>query len=568
MTNKWSSVLRLSLLLLLTPPLSSEVTFAQSQQKVHVVKAGETMYRIGKDYGVSVEELLKLNPTARDGIRPGQEIKIPMAPAEPSYHAVQRGETLYSIARQYGVSVDQIMRANPQIKSETELATGIVLKIPAGGTIASAEAPVASTQPTNTPPPLSPQDGFVGLKAVTVPAGATIYSLVRSTGWTEEEFFTYNPQARGGLKAGSTILIPDVTLSNNKAYSDASRIRTTLVLALPFDSESGSRRFADYYSGVLVALLEAKQSGHNIDLHTLDCSDSQLQKSIAYINQLERVDYILGGVSEESVLQLGAAAANKGAAYIIPFTSREYPELQRRDNKIYQINTPHVILYRVASDKFAQEYRDHHVLLVRHPSDSGDKEGFINILKGRLSSSGISYSEVGSHELSTPAQVQAISMRYPRTVVVPTSASKVVANNTLTPIAHAVDSLAVTNVTAFGYPEWQTYMGSLGKVFRTTEATFYTTFFADPGTAAYKSFQTDFRNWYGRGVGNTYPKYSILGYDTMRYFINHLDEHLSGESKGIQSSFRFEPSRNNPSYFTNEGIFFVRFQRGRDQLQS
>lgn len=559
-------------LLLLSQLLLTTMILAQSAQRVHVVKSGDTLYRIGQTYGLSVAQLYELNPSAREGIRPGQEIKLPTSapqaptsPSEPTYHAVQRGETLYSISRLYNTSVEALLRANPQLKSADQLVVGQVIKVPSGG------EPSLQLPPPSTPPksnPLAPQDGIVGLSAITVPAGATIYSLLRSTGWSEEEFFHYNPQVRDGLKAGMTILIPDMKIEKNLALSAQSRARTTVALALPFSSDKAGRRFSDYYSGVLLMLLEAKKQGINVDLHVVDCSDGALSNSLSKLKQLDHIDLLIGGVSEKSVLSLSELASEKGATYVIPFTSREYPDLKNRKNKVFQVNTPHSTLHRVAAEKFVKEYNGEHVLFVEHPSDNRDKGDFVRELKAQLQRAGRTFTEVNSTQFSTPEQVKAISLAHPRVVVVPTSGSKVAANNTLIPIANAVDSLGVSGVQAFGYPEWQTYMASLGQLFRKTEATFYTTFYVDPTSSAYKEFQRDFLYWYGHGVGSTYPKYSILGYDTANYFFTEMEKISMKERRGIQSSFLFSPSPSNPNYLTNLGIFFVRFRRDNSLPQS
>ncbi len=90
----------------------------------YVVSPGETIYRLSTTYGISISELLELNPDLENGLKVGQEILIPFRPKmqhkEESLeigegdviHEVQSGETLYSLSRKYNVSVGDLLRWN------------------------------------------------------------------------------------------------------------------------------------------------------------------------------------------------------------------------------------------------------------------------------------------------------------------------------------------------------------------------------------------------------------------------------------------------------------------------
>lgn len=110
--------------------------------KIHVVKEGETLSAIARKHGVSLEEILRANPDIRDPdvIRPGMKIRIPAAPP-PAYelmhkHTVQQGDTLWKLAKAWGVPLADMIKANPQLKNPNALMTGEIVnipKVPAGG---------------------------------------------------------------------------------------------------------------------------------------------------------------------------------------------------------------------------------------------------------------------------------------------------------------------------------------------------------------------------------------------------------------------------------------------------
>jgi LysM repeat protein len=123
---------------------------------VHVVAAGETVYGISRKYNISQEQLLELNPEAKNGLSVGQVLLIskgqPVLPnntntqsevvlepvREPStvvlfkdslvQHRVMKGETLYSISKRFMVPVETLMEVN-KLRNQN-IKEGDVLIIP------------------------------------------------------------------------------------------------------------------------------------------------------------------------------------------------------------------------------------------------------------------------------------------------------------------------------------------------------------------------------------------------------------------------------------------------------
>ncbi len=157
--KKLSGILILFFLLLLFPDRAvSQVTVERSKEKIvvsgvsyyiHFVRKGETNYSISRAYNVTEAELIKENPSAADGPKEGQTLRIPVRPvaSETSgpvkqavsagdrdesrfiYHKTQPGETIYSISRKYGVTSIDILSANPGIEI-SKLPLGAELAVP------------------------------------------------------------------------------------------------------------------------------------------------------------------------------------------------------------------------------------------------------------------------------------------------------------------------------------------------------------------------------------------------------------------------------------------------------
>jgi LysM repeat protein len=124
---------------------------AVAQEQIHTLQRGETIYALAKKYGVKEDEILFLNgiEDARR-VYVGQKIRIPgksiqVEPIPPgaspfTEHKAVRGETLFGIARQYNVTVAQIRAAN-NLSENYVLKIGDTLRIPS----APAAPPVAAT---------------------------------------------------------------------------------------------------------------------------------------------------------------------------------------------------------------------------------------------------------------------------------------------------------------------------------------------------------------------------------------------------------------------------------------
>jgi peptidoglycan endopeptidase LytE len=135
----------------------------QAVANTYTVQPGDTLSRIARQFGTSVEALLKLNPSIADPdfIRVGQAIQVaggtasertytvqPAAAAVNGQYIVQKGDTLSGIAQKFQTSVDRLLALNPQITNPNVIRVGQAIKV-AGGTadVRQAEQQVAAARP-------------------------------------------------------------------------------------------------------------------------------------------------------------------------------------------------------------------------------------------------------------------------------------------------------------------------------------------------------------------------------------------------------------------------------------
>lgn len=76
----------------------------------YTVQRGDTLYNIARNYGLTVDELKALNNLTSNELYIGQVLQV--KPIQGNTYVVQRGDTLYSIARKYSVSVNDLKEVN------------------------------------------------------------------------------------------------------------------------------------------------------------------------------------------------------------------------------------------------------------------------------------------------------------------------------------------------------------------------------------------------------------------------------------------------------------------------
>lgn len=174
------------------------------------VQQGETLYAISKKIGISVEEMIKNNPTSKEGVAAGQTLlyyaskkyvasnvvktEIPVKKEVASTHVIQAEETKYSVSKKYGISITELEELNPHIKNVFEIGMQIRLNknivLPK---IASVETPAITTK----------------TMFYTVQQGETLFSISRKFGISVEDITKKNPLVTNGLTVGMELLLPE-----------------------------------------------------------------------------------------------------------------------------------------------------------------------------------------------------------------------------------------------------------------------------------------------------------------------------------------------------------------------
>lgn len=198
--------------------------------------ANESIYDIAAKLGVTKDYIIKNNPNAADGIENGMKLYFPIdgksnqttsQPVHPStanVHVVGQGETLYGLAKRYGVTIDELIAANPG--TENGLKAGQELNIPTSTANINPNQQVVNAFNNTNTTTIQPREATNVFHEIKF--GEDIYSIAKSYNSTIEGILTANP----GLK-------PD-------EYTPGTTIKVVSNSALPFIYERQGRRNYKY----------------------------------------------------------------------------------------------------------------------------------------------------------------------------------------------------------------------------------------------------------------------------------------------------------------------------------
>ena len=513
------------------------------KETFHTIAPGETLYRLTVKYNVSAKAICDANPgLSADNFRIGQVIRIPsatdaaaatadtqalsgmpagntaiQAPVQSrcrDMHKVKRKETVFSISREYGITEEELIAANPELRTG-KLKKGTFLFIP---------YPKQSE--------------------------STATSDILSQGKTpsNEELFSKNSVAP-------------------KRYQT---IRTALIL--PFSSSRAGAseeqsRMVEFYEGFLMAADSLKRQGISLDIHTFDSKGKASEVSaILAQSKMKEMDIIFGPVNQEAIPLLADFADKHDIRLVIPFS----PKVDQvfKNPHIYQINTPQSYLYSEVYEHFIRKFGRSNVVFVEDGSSDSEKAEFIKGMKNGLKEKGISYKQVRIGTEIDPTKVIAAMDTLQENIFIPTSGRSSALNKILPHLTMVRREHPNFNMHLFGYPEWQTYTQDFLANFYELDTYFYSSFYTNNLFPAAIQFTHAYRRWYSKDMANTFPKYGMLGFDIGYYFLkglaqqgNKLEENLNRiQVTPIQTGFKFERV-NNWGGFINRKVFFVHFTK-------
>ncbi|AZB19307.1 LysM peptidoglycan-binding domain-containing protein [Chryseobacterium indologenes] len=221
-----------------------------SAQKSHTVVQGDNPYNIAKKYGMTVDELLKLNPKHKDGklaIGDVLTIKSDKATAPVAAKAVvaekvkttpatsaalgkivlQPKQTIYGITKQYRISETDLRKLNPELDSHMKIGDEITLPLASIKKYGDSQQVIAAEKPAETvvekPTTVITTNTVAPVEGETyvIQAKDNYYRITKQFGINQQDLFALNPGLEEkGLKPGETIKIKKSTPATESVVAE------------------------------------------------------------------------------------------------------------------------------------------------------------------------------------------------------------------------------------------------------------------------------------------------------------------------------------------------------------
>lgn len=597
----------LTLLLFSSILFSQEVEVKISKDKVrvdgktyfvHLVQQGETLYSISKAYGVSQSDIAINNPDIYAGLKVGQALKIPAKVKETQtdedyiYHIVKRKETLFGISRMYNVSMDDILRLNPEAREGLKLSQ--TLRIP--------KKPISDIEQ-------QPAVDSVEFILHEVQPSEGLFAISRKYGVLPKEIEHYNYDLiKDGLKLGTTLRIPkpksvsvpevvEVKVETDEQEKESPCINSytydghpfNVALLLPF-TQTGSQIQTmvddvdlkdfqestglltqitqvslEFYEGFLLALDTLKRLGISVNLNVHDTKRSpQEVAKILNSTDIEKSELVVGPYMLDEIKPVAQFAAKNNINFVSPIYSNK-EGLADKQNVISVSQTLQNQLEIFVKNMKVDPSKNYLVIFDSTIWYSSSLRYFDSLLTQNFTNAGIPFSRYNHKTAayrSVDVQERLLKLLKRDTVnvvIVPSDDEPFVAE--ILGSLYAVKSYYNLNTEVYGPSRWRKLKNLPPDYLFALNTNIFSPFFVDYSQSDVKAFVEKYRVKFRSEP----TQFSFLGYDVAFYFINALKEFGSGFSpclpnyrlRTLQTNFKFNTSKE--GYMLNSNQFIVRY---------
>jgi LysM repeat protein/ABC-type branched-subunit amino acid transport system substrate-binding protein len=530
----------------------------------HKLQPGETIYFLSKKYSVSENEIVQSNPGIDiNKLSLGYEIAIPRKEfmndkqdfisqqTEAYYHKVSKGETMSSIARQYGITVRELRKENKDIRFPQ---VGDYLVIPGMKAV--------ETRP------------------VEVVSADTVQMIQEEEVVYLEKPSAYTPVTNLNGSLNVAVLLPfylednarrveidsSKSLKGRKVYKTQNRPDDWIY--------PRSLGFVEMYEGILLAADTLRALGLNVQIHAFDIKSDTIELTkLIRSGKLDRMDLIIGPVHSRNLALMASYAGSLGIPVVSPVQLSNTSVLY--NNPLLFIASSSLEVAQTAIAKKMTDYYNSNFVLIHSDSDGEDQDTvgkFRNKIIYELSTK-MPFNEIrfkdmvfygrsvfGNDSINRLAHALSESTE---NVVIIASEDAPVMSESLTDI-HAL--ARKYNVSVFGYPNMR-YLDNLDhKICFELGLMVYSPYWIDYNREDIKAFNSDFRTKFVTEPSES--SYAWQGYDILYYFLSGLA--LNGKAflshpeihnpDLLHTEYDFRHKTNSDG-FENQKLFLIRYSK-------
>lgn len=374
-------------------------------------------------------------------------------------HKVKRKETIFGIARENGLTVQELINANPEMNMPGyELKKGDYIKIP-----------FPSDDPNAKPAPS-----------------------------TQEISMPTKPHV---------------------VETDMRQREIRVGIMLPLHNINGDgKRMVEYYRGILMACDSLRANGISTDVRAWNVAeDTDINEILQDPHAADR-DVIIGPLYTKQVKALGDFARERNIRVLIPFSINS-PEIFT-NTMLFQVYQNGNMLNDGYASHFYDRYKNYHTVIIDCNDTTSTKGGFTSTLRRKLETEGKKYSITNLRSSETLFQ-KSFSTTEPNVVVLNTSRLQEL-NVVIAKLNGMTMSHQQIQVSLFGYPEWLMYTSRHLDNFYKFDVCIPSTYYMNPVSSRTARIKQKYRWNFHQDMQNYHQRYAVTGFDHAYFFIKGL----------------------------------------------
>lgn len=537
----------------------------------HIVKKGETLFGLSKQYQVSIDDIVKVNSDLQSGLLLSQVILIPRERLNAINHGVQKDsvmyiyhqvrpkEGLYSIAKLYGVAIQTIESLNKEVLTNG-LKSGSVLRIPQK-TVGSI-SPDATTQQENT---VKNQLSVKNQDYTTPRVKCDTFNYRNSNRVFNISLLL--PLLPGEEEVDSTELVAADMGGNGVEKSKE-----------PEKISSRVHNFLDFYQGFLLAVDSLKRDGLSLNISVYNTSKNiNESKKLLTEKGLKESDLIIGPVYPELLLPFADFSRENRINIVSPLSQND--ALLYGNPFYFQVNPSKLVQFDefVSKVDFCQEQN----LMFIYEDDSTTLENsskYRELIKNRINqcanSESIHFKELMYKPGGVTAEIQdklnqSMTDQKENVFIIPSESEAFVSDF----LSHLFALVTYYNyqVKVYGFPGWQKFKNVPIDYFYRLNLHLFTPYYVNYKQKNVKRFVDDYRHYYRAEAS----QYAFQGYDIGLYFLKALKKYgvdfkyclpdLNVDQ--LQSNYRFI-QKSSVDGFDNKSVFLIHYTQDFDIEES
>ena len=381
---------------------TEKIVYQGKSYYLHTVKAKETLFSICKVYGVSVDEVKALNDKSDNALSIGDVLRIPVVEPFKSiddkfyYHRMKPKETLYSLSRKFNIKMKRILKDNPEYDVSRPIAEGAVVKLALrqiDRNVLEAELRWEKRQAKEVQQARREEmEKYEKSHSNTFPpARDSLEGMVQQV--VGDTVFVIPEVAREQRHVKVALMLPLYVKENKLPLSEEEIPVDTLGVNIRNERwrlSSRTEPFLQFYQGVLMAVDSLKRLGYTIDLYVYDTErDPNTVQRLVGELNLLSPDLIIGPVYANTYKAVAEQLGNRTIPMIFPLSSRG-GDLVRFPNFV-QLNTSTVSLVEEMADWIVANGTQAHLINIIPDGGvrTGDESRVTDLVRIRLQANGM-----------------------------------------------------------------------------------------------------------------------------------------------------------------------------------